>query len=114
MIFESITEFKLLEDKQLYKSDLKEDYILTLSVTLNAFGRLGKYFIENTDRLYTLKALKNIDWSRSNPAWIGRVISSQGKIVNNEDSIIKTCNYIKKNLDIALTKEELVKENDIK
>lgn len=114
LIFESITEFKLLEDKQLYKTDLKEDYILTLSVTLNAFGRLGKYFIENTDRLYTLKALKNIDWSRSNPAWIGRVISSQGKIVNNEDSIIKACNYIKKNLDIALTKEELVKENDIK
>ena len=98
----------------MYKCDLKENYILTLSVTLNAFGRLGKYFIDHIDEMPKLKKLGNVDWTRINPEWQGRVISAQGKITNNEDSIIKICNHIKKSLGIALSKEEMVKENDIR
>lgn len=113
-VFSNISEWKQLEKKQLYKCDLKEDYILTLSVTLNAFGRLGKYFIDHINEMSKLKKLDNIDWTRINPEWQGRVISAQGKITNNEDSIIKICNYIKKSLGIALSKEEAVKENDIR
>lgn len=113
-IFNNIFEWKQLEEKQLYKCALKEEYILTLSVTLNAFGRLGRYFIERIEELVKLKALNNIDWTRVNPEWTGRAISAQGKIVNNEDSIIKICNYIKKNLGLELSKEEMVKENDIR
>jgi hypothetical protein len=85
-----------------------------LSVTLNAFGRLGKYFIEREEELPKLKELDSIDWARINPDWMGRAISQQGKIVNNEDSIIKICNYIKKGLGLVLSKEEVMKENDVK
>ena len=46
-LISNIVEFKLLQDKQLYKCDLREDYILTLSVTLQIFGRLGKCFYED-------------------------------------------------------------------
>jgi DNA sulfur modification protein DndB len=113
-IFSNISEWQLLESKQIYKCTLKEEYILTLSVTLNAFGRLGKYFSEHVDELFKLKELDNIDWSRVNSEWIGRAISAQGKIINNEDSIVKICNFIKKSLGLTLSKEEMVKENDIR
>lgn len=113
-IFNNISEWNQLENKQLYKCSLKEDYILTLSVTLNAFGRLGKYFLEHINELSKLERLDDIDWTRINPEWQGRVISNQGKIINNEDSIIKICNYIKKSLGLNLSKEEMVKENDVR
>ena len=113
-IFNSIKEWKMLENKEIYKKSLREDYILTLGVTLNAFGRLGRYFYENNLDLSTLKSLNSIDWFRCNPEWVGRIINQHGNIVNNEDSIIKLCNYLKIKLKIELSKEEKVKENEIK
>ncbi|MCM1225231.1 MAG: DNA sulfur modification protein DndB [Lachnospiraceae bacterium] len=113
-IFTYIDEWEMLEKKQIYKCDLREEYILTLSVTLNAFGRLGRYFNENFNNLDSLKKLKSIDWMRTNPEWISRAVSKQGKIINNEDSIIKICNLIKTKIGIKLTKEEESKEREIK
>ena len=113
-IFSCINEWKMLEDKELYKKSLREDYILTLSVTLSAFGRLGRCFYENSLDLSVLNKLNSIDWYRCNPEWVGRIINPQGNIVYNEDSIIKLCNYIKTKLDIELSKDEKVKENEIK
>ena len=43
-IFNGISEWSLMDTKQMSKSALKEDYILTLSVVMNAFGRLGHFF----------------------------------------------------------------------
>lgn len=113
-VFSNINEWKLLENKQIYKKSLREDYILTLGVTLNAFGRLGKYFLENKTDLNLLHKLNEIDWLRNNDEWKGRIISNQGKIINNEDSIIKLCNYMKNKLNLTMTKEEMVKENEIR
>ena len=113
-IFSDIEEWNLLETKQIYKKSLREDYILTLGVTLNAFGRLGKYFLDNKLPIEKLKELNNIDWFRGNPEWIGRIINSQGKIINNEDAIVKLCNYFKKKLRIKLSKDERIKENDVR
>ena len=113
-LISNIVEFNLLQDKQLYKCDLREDYILTLSVTLQIFGRLGKYFYEDNLDLNLLNLLKNIDWSRTNKEWINRIISSSGKILNNEDAIIKGTNLIKKKLGINFTREEEVKENEVR
>ena len=113
-VFTYIDEWDMLEKKQIYKCTLREEYILTLSVTLNAFGRLGRYFYENTNDLDCLKKLKCIDWMRANPEWINRAVNKQGKIVNNEDSIIKICNLIKTKIGIELSKEEESKEKEIR
>ncbi len=113
-IFSCINEWKMLEDGELYKKSLREDYILTLGVLLNAFGRLGRYFYENDLNLSILNMLNTIDWFRCNPEWMGRIINQQGNIVNNEDSIIKLCNYIKIKLNMELSKDEKVKENEIR
>lgn len=112
-IIKNITEWQELENKQLHKCSLREDYILTLSVTLNAFGRLGRYFYENQLNMESLAKLNEIDWTRNNPAWINRVLTEQGRIIYKEDAIIKICNYIKKILELPLSKEELLKEKEV-
>lgn len=113
-IFLYIDEWGELEKKQLYKCSLKEEYILTLSVVINAFGRLGAYFYSENVDLKLLENLKQIDWLRGNKEWIGRVFNEQGKIIGKEDGIIKICNLIKLKLGLSLTKEELVKENELR
>lgn len=114
LIFDSIGEWKMLESKQLFKCTLKEEYILTLSVLINAFGRLGSaFYMDNLD-LNLLKNLSKIDWLRTNPEWEGRVFNEQGKIIGKEESIIKITNLLKGKLGIALNKEEKGKENEIK
>jgi DNA sulfur modification protein DndB len=113
-IFTNIDEWKMLDKKQLYKCVLREEYILTLSVTINAFGRLGRYLFENKEDLDKLNQLSSIDWLRNNTDFRGRIINDQGKIIANEDAIIKLCNYIKKKIGITLNKEEEAKENEIR
>lgn len=113
-VFSNIEELKMLENKQIYKCTLKEEYILTLSVLINAFGRLGyTFYVEKLD-FSLLKNLSTIDWLRNNPEWIGRVFNEQGKINGKEDGVIKICNLIKTKLGIKLNKEETVKENEIR
>lgn len=113
-VFSNVIEWDRLEKKQLTKCSLREDYILTLSVTLQAFGRLGYYFYETKADILILKQLSEVDWMRCNKEWLGRAIDNQGKIISNEDAIIKMCNLIKKKLGIELTREEEVKEDEIK
>lgn len=112
-IIKNISEWQELENKQLHKCSLREDYILTLSVTLNAFGRLGRYFYEKKADLSILTKLKDIDWTRNNSEWINRVLTEQGRIIYKEDAIIKICNYIKTVLSLPLSKEELQKEKEV-
>lgn len=113
-IFSYIDEWSELENKQLYKCSLKEEYVLTLSVVINAFGRLGSYFYSNKIDIKKLERLKQIDWLRGNKEWVGRVFNNQGKINAKEDGVIKICNLIKLKLGIALSKEEMVKENELR
>ena len=113
-IFQNINEWRQLEEKQIHKCDLRENYILTLSVTLQALGRLGRYFYEYQNELYKMKLLSQVDWLRCNIEWNGRVIDPHGKIINNEDAIIKICNLVKRKIGIALTREEVAKENEVK
>lgn len=113
-IFNCIDEWGWLESKQISKKMLKEDYVLTLSVVINAFGKLGQAFYLDKYNLDILRNLKQIDWSRNNSEWTGRIFNNQGKIIWKEDSITKICNLIKIKLGISLGKDELVKEDEIK
>lgn len=114
LIFAYIDEWQLMDNKRISKCSFKEDYVLTLSVVMNAFGRLGHFFCVEELDLNILKGLNNIDWLRSNSEWAGRIFNEQGKITGKDDSIIKICNLIKLKLNITLNKDEMVKENEIK
>ena len=113
-VFSCIEEWKLMDTKQLYKRSLKEDYVLTLSVFINALGRLGGYLYSNEINLDILIKLRDIDWLRTNREWNGRIFNEHGKITGKEDCVIKICNLIKQKIGIVLSKEERVKENELR
>lgn len=111
----NILEWQEVLNKTLTKKSLREDYIITLAITINAFGKLGRFFYDHPDidMIFHLKQLQKIDWLRSNPLWIDRAIRKNGKVLNNEEAISLTCAAIKSVIGLPLSKEELQKETNI-
>lgn len=112
----NISEWKDVCNKKLTKRELREDYIITLSVTINSLGRLGRYFYDNRklSLKVSLKGLEKIDWSRDSKNWLNRTIRLNGKVINSEEASILTCSKIKQLLKLELTKEEQQKEKQQK
>lgn len=114
-VSENIIEWQEVLNKNLTKKALREDYIVTLAITINAFGKLGRFFYDNGDykmQAY-LRKLQKIDWLRSNKIWVGRTIRENGKVLNSEEAVSLTCAVIKRELGLPLTKEEKQKEKQI-
>ena len=97
------------------KKALRENYIVTLAITISAFGKLGRFFFDNDSYKMQdyLPKLQQIDWLRSNNMWIGRTIRDNGKVLNSEEAISLTCAVIKREIGLPLTKEEKQKEKQI-
>ena len=115
LLSDNIEEWQDVMNKQLAKKSLREDYIISLSITINAFGRLGRVFykIRDYDMESYLCKLKNIDWMRSNPIWMGCTIRENGKVQTSDEAIILTCSAIKKSIGLPLSRDEENKENHI-
>lgn len=115
-VADNIIEWNEVMQKELTKRELRENYIITLAVTLNALGKLGRYFYENPDvnMAKKLTKLKKIDWLRSNcENWEKRTIRANGKVMNTEQASSLTCSQIKRLIDIPLSKEEEIKESEL-
>lgn len=113
-LVDNITEWNELKNKSITKKDLRENYIITLGVTLNAFGKLGAFFYRNPqlEMEKYLKKLKDIDWLRTNSKnWLNRTISENGKVKNNEEAIFLTYLKIKELIELKLTPDEIKKES---
>ena len=115
LVSDNITEWQETFDKTLTKKSLREDYIVSLAITINALGKLGRYFYDN--RQVSMKKplikLKKINWRRTNRDWVGRTLRENGKVLNNEEAISLTCSMIKKYIGLPLSKEEQQKENNL-
>ena len=108
-VFDNILEFQELDNRTLSKVDLRELYIITQGVTINALGLLGNYFLRNRSELdmTLLVGLSKINWRRNNTEdWLGTAIDKKGKIVKNTVSVHLTYLKIKQLLGLPLTKEE--------
>ncbi len=105
----TIQEWKQVQNKILSANEFRKNYINAHGVVLVALGHLGNYFYENNIENYKtyLNKLNYIDWSRSNHKyWIGRAITSSGKINKNSTGIKLTCAKIKSLIGIQLSEEE--------
>lgn len=111
-VVENIEPWKELKNKEISKVDLRENYIITQSVIVQVLGRLGNYFYlnPNVDLTEVLKGLNKIDWRRSALVWKYRTIRENGRMINNEDAIILTCNVVKMCLSIPLDEAEALRE----
>lgn len=102
-----------LEKKEISKKELREQYIATQAVVIQAFGRVGAYLFENYnyDQIaYYVKRIEKINWKRNSNDWKLRVIRSNGRMINNANAILLAGNIIKKYLDLPLTDDELTAE----
>lgn len=101
----NISEWNELLNKEITKKDLKENYILTLAITMQAFGKIGRLFYDNKnlDMENELKKLKKISWERTSANWIGNTIRENGKVLNSEEAIGLT---YKKIIDLMNIKDE--------
>lgn len=111
-VSDNIIQWKCLMDKEISKIDLRENYIVTQGVVIQALGLVGAFFCENQelDMDSYLKKLRNIDWKRTATIWKFRVIRVDGKILTSNKAIILTANQIKNELGIPLSREEQMKE----
>lgn len=115
LVSSNIVEWQEVLNKTLTKKSLRENYIVALAITINSIGKLGRYFYENPAKNMKqyLPKLQKIDWLRSNNAWVGRAIRTNGKVLNSEESVSLTCARIKKMIGIPLTRDELQKEKSL-
>ena len=115
LVSDNIIEWQEVLNKTLTKKALRENYIVTLAITISALGKLGRFFYDNSDYKMSdyLPKLQKIDWLRSNNIWVGRTIRENGKVLNSEEAVSLTCAVIKRELGLPLTKEEKQKEKQI-
>ena len=114
-VSDNIVEWQEVLNKTLTKKALRENYIVTLAITISALGKLGRFFYDNSEYKMGdyLQKLQKIDWLRSNGIWVGRTIRENGKVLNSEEAISLTCAVIKRELGLPLTKEEAQKEKQL-
>ena len=102
--------------KEISKRDLRESYIASQSVVIQAFGKVGSYFYEHLEFDFEekLKNIQKINWKRSSDEWKLRVLRNNGRMINNEKAILLTSNRIKQVVEIPLTDDEQLEENKLR
>lgn len=108
-VIKNIEPWQELQKREISKVDLRENYIITQGVVIQALGVIGKYYYDhrkNINSQMDLTRLNQIDWHRTAKEWKYRVVRADGKILTSEKSIQLTANQIKKMLTIPLSLEE--------
>ena len=97
-----------VRDGKLPASELREGFIHSHGIALQALGKAGNALLKNYPRAWRkhLSGLTDIDWSRSNASvWEGRALIA-GKVSKVTNNVILTTNIVKKSLGLPLEAEE--------
>lgn len=108
-----IHEWNLLLNNKVTPAELRKNYIHAHGIALHALGIVGHELIVKYPNQWKnkLKALKNIDWSRTNTKlWEGRAMIG-GRINKSQNNVTLTANAIKKvlGLELSLAEKKLEK-----
>ena len=98
-----------VKNKELSKIEVREKYIVTQGVVIQALGRLANYFYKNQEDNKMndhLKLLEKVNWKRTAPEWSMRAINTNGRIITNKRAVTLIANKIKQELQIPLSDDE--------
>lgn len=111
-VTDNMSQWKELQNKEITKVDLRENYISTQSIVIQALGRIGNYYYSHRSVNMTecLKALSTINWHRSAEQWKLRAIGKNGRIITNKKAVVLIANSIKTSLNISLSEDEMIAE----
>ncbi len=112
LVSDNMTQWNELQNKEISKVDLRENYIITQAVVIQSLGRLGNYFYMHpeVDMDKVIVSLKEIDWRRSASSWKLRTIRANGRMISSDAAVILTSNVIKQALEIPLDDDEAIRE----
>ncbi|MCC8050821.1 MAG: DNA sulfur modification protein DndB [Clostridiales bacterium] len=115
-VAQNMTQWNELQKKELSKIDLRENYIATQGIVIQALGRVGRYFYDNPclDMEQVLISLRTINWKRNAPKWRFRAIRENGRIITNKNAAILIANEIKRELGLPLSEDENLAEEKFK
>ena len=107
-----ITDWEQVLQKKASAGEVRRDYVHCHAIALTGLGRVGaslfSIYPEGWDE--HLGGLTQIDWSRSNPDWQGRIMS-KGGLSQSQTSVSRMTAYLKRYLELPLTLEEERLEN---
>ena len=107
LVCDNMRQWQELQHKEITKVDMRENFIATKSIVVQALGRVGNYFYSNQiDPTEYLVRLNDINWSRNSKQWYMRAIGKNGRIITNKKASLLIANVIKKKMGIPLTEEE--------
>ncbi len=110
-VAKNLVQWDELMNKKISKVDLRENYIVTQAVVIQALGRVGNYFFMHPEDMeLQLKKLSEIDWRRNAEQWYLRTIRANGRMISSETAVLLTANIIKEALSIPLDKDEALRE----
>jgi len=111
-VSKNIPEWQLLMEKKITSAELRKEFVHSNTNSFNALGIMGRELVKEypEDWKEKLKTLKNIDWSRSNPEWEGRLLLG-GRMLKNVLGVELAANTILKKCGITLSPDRLKHEN---
>lgn len=102
-----------LQSKELTKMDLREQYIASQAVVIQAFGKVGAQLYDLKLNLEEhLSLIESINWKRNWDGWKLRVIRSNGRMINNESAISLAAIVIKQAIGLPLNEDEEAQEKE--
>ena len=103
----NIQDWQQVLDKKVSSGEIRQEYVHSHAVTLAGIGGAGAALVSiyPEDWEKRLAGLRQIDWSRSNPDWEGRIMSG-GRISKSRTCVSFMNAYVKKSLELPLTPEE--------
>ncbi len=107
-VTEVISDWQQVVDKKVAAAELRENYIHSHGIALQALGVLGAELLQKypKDWRRRLVKLNSVDWSRSNAdLWEGRA-TIHGRISKARSNITLTANVLKNKVGLELSEDE--------
>jgi len=107
-IYKHIPEWRLAQEGKLTSGEIRQSYVHSHSIVLQALGNLGGEIAElpNNQQKQRLKLLKELNWKRSNSdTWEGRCMLG-GRMQKSSSNVALTTNLLKKQIGLPLSPEE--------
>ena len=102
--------------KEVTKKDLREKYIATQGVVIQAIGRIGAclYQHQSINMEEALINMESINWSRDAKLWHMRAINQNGRVITNKRAVILIGNVIKEAVNLPLSTDEAFAEDQFR
>jgi DNA sulfur modification protein DndB len=114
LVSRQFPEWKQVQENRLSASQVRQDFIHTHGVILQAIGQVGNHLLrKQLDVKQYVPKLSDIDWRRANKRlWEGRAMHN-GRLSKSSTSITLAANAIKQAVDLQLNSEEALVEQQL-